>query len=79
MKEETTVRSMVLVSLLAGVALTTPFASAADAKTYTRKKCIASARLAASPVTWVCKANEKCCYDAWVRKGTCLDASSRCF
>jgi hypothetical protein len=78
MMEATTMRSMILFSLLAGLAFTVPFGGAADAQTYTRKKCTASSRLA-TPVTWVCKASEKCCYDYVVRKGTCLGASTRCF
>ena len=72
-------RSMVLFSLLAGVALTVPFGGAADAQKYTRQKCTVSSRLMSSPATWVCKASEKCCYDYWARKGVCLSSSSRCF
>jgi hypothetical protein len=68
-------RSMVLFGLLAGVALTVP-SGAADAQ---RLKCTASSRLMSSPVTWICKASEKCCYDYWARKGICLSSSSRCF
>jgi hypothetical protein len=73
-------RSIILLSLAAGVMLTGPLVGVADAHTYTRKKCIAPARLAASPVTWVCKASETCCYDWLARKGVCQkDASARCF
>ena len=72
-------RSMVIFGLLAGVTLTFPFAGAADARTYTRQKCTLSSRLVSSPVSWVCKASERCCYDYWARKGVCLSSSSRCF
>jgi hypothetical protein len=49
----------------------TPFGNEAEAR-YTRKKCIAP-----TSVTWVCRANERCCYDWLLRKGTC--PTTRCF
>ena len=39
-------RAIVVFRVLAGVALTFPFAGAADAGTYTRQKCTPSSRLA---------------------------------
>jgi hypothetical protein len=45
----------------------------ADARGYTRKKCIAPEKAQ----TWVCSAKEKCCYDRIVRQGTC--PADRCF
>ena len=49
------------------------FATGADARGYTRKKCIAPERAQ----SWVCSAKERCCYDYVVRKGTC--PTDRCF
>jgi hypothetical protein len=43
------------------------FATGADARGYTRKKCIAPEKAQ----SWVCSAKEKCCYDYVVRQGTC--------
>lgn len=42
-------------------------ATGADARGYTRKKCIAPEKAQ----SWVCSAKEKCCYDYVVRQGTC--------
>jgi hypothetical protein len=49
------------------------FATSADARGYTRKKCIAPDKAQ----SWVCSAKERCCYDYVVRKGTC--PVDRCF
>jgi hypothetical protein len=49
------------------------FATGADARGYTRKKCIAPDKAQ----TWVCSAKERCCYDYVVRQGTC--PVDRCF
>ncbi len=49
------------------------FANDADARGYTRKKCIPPDRAQ----TWVCKANEICCYDYKLRQGAC--PTDRCF
>jgi hypothetical protein len=49
------------------------FANDADARGYTRKKCLPPDRAQ----SWVCSAAEKCCYDRILRKGTCV--TDRCF
>jgi hypothetical protein len=49
------------------------FANDADARGFTRKRCIPPDKAQ----TWVCKASEKCCYDYTLRQGTC--PSDRCF
>jgi hypothetical protein len=36
-----------------------------------RQKCTAPSIRGATPVTWVCSASEKCCYDWLRRKGVC--------
>jgi hypothetical protein len=47
---------------------------------YTKKRCIAPAMWwGRGQTTWVCTAAQKCCYDRLLRKGTCLDATARCF
>jgi hypothetical protein len=78
-----TMRFMTMFGLVIGLACAVPFGGAADAQTYTRIKCIADTRLVvrpvSTPVTWICKASEKCCYDYLARKGTCIAASSRCW
>jgi len=75
-------RSMSLFGLVIGLAFALPIGSAADSQASSRKKCIAKPRLVvmpvSTPVTWVCKASEKCCYDYLARKGVCGAASSRC-
>jgi hypothetical protein len=43
---------------------------------YMHKRCIAPAMFEAQ-ITWVCNANEICCYDRLIRRGTC--PSDRCF
>jgi hypothetical protein len=48
----------------------------------TKKRCIAPSMgwwRSSGPVTWVCAASEKCCYDRVLRKGHCLPATDRCF
>ena len=60
------------------------FERRAVAPVFTRKRCIAPARrwlfrTQATPVTWVCAASERCCYDRLLRKGTCIAADARCF
>jgi len=49
------------------------FANTAEARGYTRKKCIPPDRAQ----TFVCSASEKCCYDYVLRKGACT--ADRCF
>ena len=49
------------------------FANDADARGFTRKKCIPPDKAQ----TWICKANEICCYDYKLRQGTC--PTDRCF
>jgi hypothetical protein len=48
----------------------------------TRKRCIAPADRwwfrAQTPVTWVCAAAERCCYDRVLRRGQCIPADQRC-
>ncbi|HEX5958814.1 MAG TPA: hypothetical protein VFY92_09195 [Hyphomicrobiaceae bacterium] len=47
---------------------------------FRHKRCIAPASwLSRSQTTWVCNAEEKCCYDRVLRKGSCLPAGQRCF
>ncbi len=47
---------------------------------FRHKRCIAPASwLRRSQTTWVCNADEKCCYDRLLRKGSCLPAGQRCF
>ena len=48
---------------------------------FRHKRCIAPASWwgRGSQTTWVCKAEEICCYDRILRKGSCLTASQRCF
>ena len=52
---------------------TIAFASDADARGYTRKKCLPPDRAQ----SFVCSASEKCCYDYVLRKGACT--TDRCF
>jgi hypothetical protein len=76
------------VALALGVSLPLGNEAAADgmkAPVYrapTKKRCIAPAgrwwMRTSTPVTWVCAAAEKCCYDRLLRRGTCLPASQRC-
>ena len=66
------------------VALAMPFGheAAADGVTshhYGHIQCIAPARMWAPQSRWVCRASQKCCYDYLLRKGNCVDATSRCF
>jgi hypothetical protein len=49
------------------------FANDADARGYTRKKCLPPDKAQ----SWVCSAKEKCCYDYVLRKGACT--VDRCF
>jgi len=70
-------RLMVAVVCAFGFALVLPFGSEAEAAKFKHKKCIASSTIAAAQSTWVCKASEICCYDWWLRKGTCT--TNRCF
>jgi hypothetical protein len=49
---------------------------------FTKKRCIAPAMRwfrTSAPVTWVCAASQRCCYDRLLRKGTCIGATDRCF
>jgi hypothetical protein len=52
---------------------------------YKHKRCIVPARSwgmswwSKGPTSWVCNADETCCYDRLLRKGSCLPASQRCF
>ncbi len=50
-------------------------AAAPVAVPFTRKLCTAQSRRG-GPVTWVCSASQKCCWDWLMRRGTCTD---RCF
>jgi hypothetical protein len=75
--------------LTAGLAVAVPFGNyaAADGVTapvyrpvYRHKRCIAPAMWwGRGQTTWVCNADEICCYDRLLRKGSCLAASQRCF
>lgn len=78
------------IMLTTGLAIAVPFGNqaAADgmpapvARAFAHKRCIAPARRMwwdRGQTTWVCNANEICCYDYLLRKGTCLAASQRCF
>jgi hypothetical protein len=49
------------------------FAKDADARGFTRKKCLPPDKAQ----SWVCSAKEKCCYDYVLRKGACT--VDRCF
>jgi len=49
------------------------FATGADARGYSRKKCLPPDKAQ----SWVCSAAEKCCYDRILRKGVC--STDRCF
>ncbi len=53
------------------------------APVYKHKRCIAPAswfsRPGAARTTWVCNADQKCCYDRLLRKGNCVEANARCF
>jgi hypothetical protein len=66
------------------LSLTLPFGNAAKADGMARPvahhmRCTAPAMfLMRTPVTWVCKASQKCCFDRLLRKGTCIEASDRC-
>lgn len=74
-----------------GLGLATPYGNQAMADgieaapvyqpVYSRKRCLPPRKRwswrMASP--WVCSAEEKCCYDYVLRKGTCLAANQRCF
>lgn len=77
------------VALALGIALPLGNEAAADgmkkAPVYsapTKKRCIAPTdrwwMRSQTPVTWVCAAAERCCYDRLLRKGHCLTASQRC-
>lgn len=76
-----------IVVLGLALAFAAPFASVADADgvvrrkaVYANKKCIAPAMWwGRGQTTWVCTAAQKCCYDRLLRKGSCLDATARCF
>jgi hypothetical protein len=77
------------VALTLGLALPLGNEAAADgmkAPVYsapTKKRCIAPVdrwwMRTSTPVTWVCAAAERCCYDRVLRTGHCLPASQRCF
>jgi hypothetical protein len=74
--------------LTAGLALAVPFGNTAVADGvnrpvfhgYHHKRCIAPSDWwsRGSQTTWVCSADETCCYDRLLRKGSCLPASRRC-
>ena len=75
-------------TLVLTLALAIPFATDAAAdganrpvyRGYQHKRCIAPAEWwGRGQTTWVCNANETCCYDRLLRKGSCLAASQRCF
>ena len=70
-------RSVALFGCTLAFALVAPIGNEAEAQyPYRSKRCIGPA-MHGSPVTWVCKASEICCYDWLLRKGTC--PTSRCF
>lgn len=70
-------RSLALLGLTLALALAAPLGNEADARSHYRlKKCIAPA-VYGTPVTWVCKASEICCYDRLLRRGSC--PMGRCF
>ena len=70
-------RWIVAVVCASTFALVVPFGNEAEAARYGHKRCIASSAMVGAQSTWVCKASEICCYDWWLRKGTCTTA--RCF
>ena len=57
------------------------------AAVFKNKRCIAPpmrwglglGRGSGQPVTWVCKIEERCCYDRVLRQGNCLAPTDRCF
>jgi hypothetical protein len=57
-------------------ALAAPMGHEAAAKK--RKACTATA-MDGKQTKWRCKANQKCCYDWFAGKGTCVGASEICF
>jgi hypothetical protein len=70
------------------VALAVPMGNQAEADgistapVYRHKKCIAPASWfsrSSAPYTWVCRADQKCCYDRFLRRGSCIAANARCF
>ena len=76
------------IMLTAGLALAVPFGNEAAADGVSRpvfhgfahKKCIAPPEWwGRGQTTWICNANEICCYDRLLRRGTCLAATQRCF
>jgi hypothetical protein len=52
------------------------------APVFKHKRCIAPASWfsrSGDRITWVCRIEEKCCYDRLLRRGSCLAATARCF
>jgi len=75
-----------IVVLGLALALVAPFAGEAEADgithrraVYMHKRCIAPGMWGRGQTTWVCSADQKCCYDRLLRRGNCLDARARCF
>jgi hypothetical protein len=49
---------------------------------YKHKRCIAPASWfsrSGERSTWVCRADQKCCYDRFLRRGSCIAGNARCF
>jgi hypothetical protein len=70
-------RSMPIFGCALALTLAAPLGNEADARShYAHKRCIAPARDGAN-ATWVCRANEICCYDWLLRQGSC--PTTRCF
>jgi hypothetical protein len=78
-------RSIAAFVCVLALAVAAPMGSEAEADGVTRKasyrhlRCTAPAMLWRASTTWVCNAGQKCCYDRLLRKGTCIEASARCF
>lgn len=76
-------------SLMLALMLAVPFTNEAAADgvsrpvyrpVYKHKRCIAPAMWwGRGQSTWVCNIDQICCYDRLLRRGTCLEASQRCF
>lgn len=59
------------------LALTLPLGSQAEAHKYRNKLCTAKPHFH-SPISWKCKAAQKCCYDWVLRRGKCIAGADRC-
>ncbi len=78
-------RWIVAVGCLLALALVAPLgnealADGAPRKAYGKTKCTVQAtRMWMSGATWSCARGQKCCYDWFARKGSCIGATDRCF